>query len=229
MIVRDHVVVLDVANGRLTVFPRAGGEPKHHPVRYADHMLGDTLARVVLPLRSTEGQRLRALRVDILRMQADTLTLPWVTVPGGTVEVTKQQGSTFRSAETTVPYSREVVWSYSRFGEIIGGNNDRYTLDQILPSNRALRIVRNTTGAAVSADERRFHIENMEKAIRPLDENYRYSGPRLSATKPLFTQVFADHDGRIWLTRPLASVRERSWGGVAWLGYSAVLRFDRSS
>jgi hypothetical protein len=81
----------------------------------------------------------------------------------------------------------------SRDGRILIGLTDRYAFERRELDGRVLRIERQFTPVPVEPGEAAQAREQTIRAIRSAnDPNWRWNGPELSATKPVFRRILAE-------------------------------------
>ena len=114
------------------------------------------------------------------------------------------------------PFTRELVSTVSALGYLITGRNDAYAFDQRRPGGPVLRIERAYRALPVSRNERAeweawsgfFRRRALNPppgspAVRPMTAAVDYTIPD---TKPAYSDLRTDSQGRIWVRRYVAAV-----------------------
>jgi hypothetical protein len=204
-VLRDGRIVLrDPGNARLSIYdaegtyveslPGRGGMFTSTPVFAAAD--GGFFNAIFQFQGDWTGTRL--VRHDASGAAGDTLVLPHTGYSAPQVSASSN-GS---SQQWTVPFSPRAVWTLHPDGFFVAGMSDVYRIDIPRADGRVLRIMRDVEPVPVSAAERSAEEERVTAAMRNLDPNWRWNGPPMPATKPLYSAIFIGLDGRIWVQLP---------------------------
>jgi hypothetical protein len=213
-----RVLVRDPANGRILVL-HPDGTPSTRwafPPRvaggrslYVDRV-GNVYAMIPYGPRSAIGEQPRALlRYSKQGQITDTLPVPRWSFERAYLTPSGPNGSSLRD----IPYSPEVVWTYSPLGYYVGGVNATYQVDLLRRSNDVLRIQRSVPAVAISDQEVQAREEALAASIRRSFPDWSWDGPRVPRTKPAFRDIIVGYDGRIWVVTSQPSRRVASPAG----------------
>jgi len=103
------------------------------------------------------------------------------------------------ASSRAVPFSPGSAWTFSPLGYFVGGLSTEYRIDLYRRNAPVLRIERVWTPVPVSEEERDGEEHRISVNMRRQYPGWRWNGPPIPETKPPFTGMFADADGRIWV------------------------------
>lgn len=156
------------------------------------------------------------LKLDAAGRVVDTLLPPLPEVPDASL-VASGGGMT---AYNNVPYTPTAQWAFTHDGDFVTARSDRYALTVHRRGAPLLRIEREVPPVAVQPEEADDAREYLTGSMRRADPSWRWNGPSVPETKPFFTGVTVDADGRLWVRRSqpgeripeaeLADLREQS-------------------
>lgn len=207
----DGLFVLDVTAGRLNRFRRSDGA-------YLGSVTLPTTAGLPIDMRATpEGAvsiefRPRVssgvnsaayiVRVDTLTGALDAARVQLDTVARFELREEKAGRKTVRSMD--VPFSPRPVWAVEKNGGVLFGTGAQFVVNRARGAARAEAF--RGEGEAVevtSADKRRYFSEPARASLR---DNEDFVFPR---TKPFYTDLKVDPEGRVWLNVPAGHAGER--------------------
>jgi hypothetical protein len=113
--------------------------------------------------------------------------------------VARREGST---SVNSLPFAPQSHWTLAPTGAVIGGVSNDYSFDIRYPDGRVTRVQKSWVPVPVQADEAAWIKKNATANMRDTQPDWSWTGPNLPASKPAFSQLLADHDGRIWVRRP---------------------------
>lgn len=102
--------------------------------------------------------------------------------------------------EAAVPFAPQPAWTVSRFGYVVTGVGDRYSIT-LQRLGRPLRIERDLEPVPVDPDEKANAREIATAEMRQVNPSWRWDGPPIPDVKPLFSDVRPAGDGRLWVQR----------------------------
>lgn len=200
-----RIVVRDPGNARLQVLS-ATGEPigqwglvsNQFINRTPFSLQGDTIlnpdvVNISAPL--TEWRR-GMVRITGAGAVLDTLAVPddGVRVP----MLRARNGGNM--SEAALPWAAEQFWAWHPDGFFVHGRGDQYRLTLDRPGS-PLRIERTVAPVEVTPAERAQETERVTKGMQWLDPSWRWTGPEIPATKPMFAGLFTGRQGRVWVLR----------------------------
>lgn len=98
-------------------------------------------------------------------------------------------------------YHPILQWDVTPDGSLVAGLPDRYRFEIHPPKGRPTVVLRYWTPEAIPREQSRYAVRRVEALIRRTVPGYRFDGTPPPATKPAFSRLEVDHDGRIWLLR----------------------------
>jgi hypothetical protein len=208
----DGLYVLDLSAGRLSRFRRSDGAylggatlPPAAGLPVDMRVAPDGGVAVEFRPRGSSGVNTPAYiaRVDTLTGAVDEAgALRLDTVPRFQLKERKEGRTSVRTMD--VPFSPRPVWALERDGGVVFGTGAQFVV------SRARGAARNEAfrgeGAAqpvTGADRDRYFSEPARASLRGNDEFV------FPATKPFFTGLLVDEDGRIWVNVPAPHTGER--------------------
>jgi hypothetical protein len=151
----------------------------------------------------------------------DTIDAPAFSRTGRTLTASLNTATSRASSSTPLPFDPQPTWALSPLGYFVTGIPDRYAFELLIPAGSAvprspgdwrrgqpvISIRREVKPEAVSGAERKAERERVEALLRRTDPKWNWNGPDLPDVKPLYRNLIAAQDGRIWLTRVVESGR----------------------
>jgi hypothetical protein len=218
VLLRDGRLVLwDPRNTRMTVYDSAGAAVGSW--RFASNLfvggfgglLADTADNVYamnwFRLADTTREALPGERSGYLVLGPDgavrdSVLPPRLDAPAASIVASSNGGTSM----SNVPFAPQRAWTVSPFGYVVSGVGDRYAITLHRPG-APLRIERDVAAVPVDPDEKANAEEIAIAQMRQTDPSWRWNGPPIPDTKPLFGAIRVAADGRIWVQRALAGVR----------------------
>ena len=117
--------------------------------------------------------------------------------PTVSAEHTSEGGST-SSVSAPVPFSPRFFWTVHPSGHFLSGLSADYRID-LARDDGVLRVERAYDPVPVSDGERAYQRESTVRMIRFTVPDWRWSGPAIPESKPVFKELAAGRDGRIWV------------------------------
>ncbi len=201
-----RLLVRDAGNGRINVYDQdgesvtswrlpAGGTFNTSRPMYVDHV-GNAYTLVLLKTGLSPWEWEYGLaKYTPAGEHHDTLLVPtWDFEP---LSVTAQREGS--SSSSSVPFSPQVHWTYSPLGYFVGGLSTAYRIDLFRADQAILRIERDFEPVPVLAGERAEREREITENFKRNYGSWRWNGPRIPDTKPPFTDLMVDADGRIWV------------------------------
>ncbi len=121
----------------------------------------------------------------------DTLPDPW-----GDYEPPALQWEFTRSA---IPFSPLGHWSVHPSGHLLSGFPSDYTIS-LGRDDGVLRIERVYEPVHISEEERSYYTDAISRQQREQYAGWRWNGPPVPETKPVFRELMAGRNGRIWVS-----------------------------
>ncbi|MYD12892.1 MAG: 6-bladed beta-propeller [Gemmatimonadetes bacterium] len=129
--------------------------------------------------------------------QIDTLPEPSSTYEPP--EVTAERGAS--SVGYYVPFSPELYWTIHPSGHFLSGVSTEYKID-LARDDGVLRIERAANPVPVHEEELARQRESVVQRMRAFAPGWTWDGPPIPDHKPLFGDLVAGRDGRIWVAVP---------------------------
>ena len=230
-VIGDSVlVVYDKRNGRASLFDTTGGYRSSFRVSggnfwhkffaaFSDGTIG-VRARV-----ATAGQAAGEVRSLYLRHRLNGAIVDSISVPpeeeGGVATAGPSFGVRWAFPSTT-------VFALLPRGGIATAHTSRYRIDVVPAAGRPFTIVRDATPIPLESGEREEWEELVRGANAIAPPERRVTIPR---EKPIFRDLFADGEGRIWVdlytqaTRPASAAIDRR-ATLTWSEHNAYDVFD---
>ena len=197
-----RIAIWDNRNGRITLYTASGDLAGSHPATsglFADDLFhtdrtGHFYVRAVLG-RPVSGAQWNYgwLRLSPAGKLLDTIPIP--------AESSEPSFVLAGPSGFDRPFTRRTVTALSANGELIIGDNRRYSFDVQRRGAPVLRIERPFTPIEIRGDERR----EWEAWAGTFERNARTNGRSASFpipdTKPAYSELRTDSDGRIWVRR----------------------------
>ena len=197
-----RVLIRDPGNGRITVYDSSGTYQAAWRIpagfftsrRLYTDTSGRALTWVVVDPDKPFDQRRTALEHIGDAGVGDTLISPTWHV----VEANISASSKNMTNVSTVPFTAEAKWTFSPLGYYVGGVNDRYRVT-LYRSGSPLVLERNVDPVPVQSAEASAEKERLTRQFQENFPNWSWNGSDVPGTKPLFTDIFAGDDGRLWI------------------------------
>jgi hypothetical protein len=196
------VLIRDPGNGRITVFDSAGTYLTSWRIAagfstsrklYTD-TAGHVLTWVVADPDKPFEQRRMALEFISDSGAGDTLIAPSWNVTEANIS-----GSTKNMTNiSSVPFTPEAKWTFSPLDYFLGGVSDRYRIT-LYRQGSPLAIERDVEPVPVQSAEASAEKDRLTRQFRENFPNWSWNGPDIPGHKPMFTDVLAGDDGRIWV------------------------------
>jgi hypothetical protein len=201
-----RVLVRDPRNARISVYA-PDGEPLttwriDGTFATSDPMYVDTAGRVYTQVLLSDAMG-ENMVIGLQRFDdgvpRDTIRPPTWNFSPAQLTATREDGDSRSISRTGVPFTPAASWGVSPHGHVVGGLSTRYAVETFHPDGRIVRFERTTDAVPVQPGERAFRERQVTRNMRNTDPNWRWSGPAIPATKPPFSRVRTDADGRIWV------------------------------
>jgi hypothetical protein len=200
-----RVVVRDRGNARLQLFDTGGADAGSWPLitgqyinRRGFGLRGDTLVNpdVVNPMDPLPAWRLGLVRITAEGEVVDTLPIP----DSGRKPhrfIARDAGN---MSERDLPFAPADHWAWHPDGFVVHGVLDAYAFT-LYRDGSPLRVEREVDPIPVTRAESAQEEAGVANAMRWLDPDWRWDGPRIPETKPYFSGILTGSDGRIWVRR----------------------------
>lgn len=200
IIVRDQSAasfsVFSAEGAYLGRWPRASGFSTTAP------FFVDENGRVVNPSLPD-----RLVAYDLDGTAVDTIPLPALGYNAARLTVTSGGGR----ASYSIPFMPSEHWTMSRDGSVLIGVSTEYAVQRRGPNGQVLRIERIADPVPVQEGEAARAREQITRRIRTAnDPGWRWQGPDIPSTKPVFQVLQTGVDGSIWVFREKVSVEEEN-------------------
>lgn len=194
-----RLLVRDPGNMRVQVFDRASGETDEweynsgNTYRAGAPLYTDVRGRTFLLTRGPSGDDI----VIVLGADGTHLdTLPEPTTDYRPVNVKAETENA--SVTSSVPFTPRFFWAVHSSGHLLTGLSSDYRIE-LARDDGVLRIERAYDPVPVSDGERDHWRESTVRMIRWSVPDWTWDGPRIPDHKPVFTELLAGRDGRIWV------------------------------
>jgi len=114
------------------------------------------------------------------------------------------------SSSRRVPFTPEVLATFSPLGYMVGGVATDYRIDLLRTDAPIVRIERSWEPIPVTAAEKDERVHLIESNLRRQYPGWRWNGPDIPDTKPPFTGIMVDEDGHVWVQLSQPAVEFRS-------------------
>ena len=105
------------------------------------------------------------------------------------------------------PFTPSYAWAMAPNGDWVVGIGESYRFEIHHAAGGKTIVERSWDPVPVLEEEAAYFVERIEQTRRRMEPEYRYDGPPVPATKPAYTQIAVDHNGRIWLQRESTGYR----------------------
>lgn len=123
--------------------------------------------------------------------RADKFSEPW-----GDYEVPALE---WERMSFPVPFMPFGHWAIHSDGHLITGFPSEYRID-VIREDGVLRIERAHEPVTISEDERDYYTDMITRDQREQFPGWRWNGPPVPETKPVFRELLAGRKGRIWVS-----------------------------
>ncbi|MHC4709163.1 MAG: 6-bladed beta-propeller [Planctomycetota bacterium] len=229
-----RVIVKDPGNARVAVFSTEGeflenwrhGGGFNTSQRYYVDTAGYSYPMILLNMGTAPWEWLYGLaRTSLSGELLDTLAAPtW------DYELAQVTGSRERSSSSSqVPFTPDMSWTFSPHGYFVGGLTTDYRVDLFRTDAPHLRIEREWTPVPVGSAEAEERHDRITQQFRRQYGSWSWNGPEIPGTKPPYSELFVDFDGRIWVVlsqKGVATMTEEEAREEERLGGRVPLRFQ---
>ena len=199
VIPEGRLLVRDPGNMRVQVFDAASGETEEweynsgNTYRPGAPLYTDVAGRTFLLTRGPSGDDI----VIVLGPDGTHLdTLPEPTTDYRPVVV--EAASENSSITSAVPFTPRFFWAVHSSGHFLTGLSSDYRIE-LAQDHGVLRIERAYDPVPVSEAERDYRRESTVRMIRWSVPDWTWDGPRIPDHKPVFKELLAGRNGRIWV------------------------------
>ncbi len=198
-----RLAVRDPGNMRVQVFDPATGETDEW-----EYNSGNAY-RAGLPLYTDVRGRTFLLTSDQSRddivivlgsdgTHLDTLPEPTMDYQRFTVRAEHTTEESSSSVTALVPFTHAFYWAVHPSGHFLTGLSSDYSID-LGRDEGVLRIKRDYDPVPVSDGERDYERESLVRMIRFSVPDWTWDGSRIPNHKPVFQELLAGRDSRIWV------------------------------
>ena len=228
---RDGRLLLwDTGNWRINVYAADGevltqwltpsGSSSNMVSTYSRALLVDTAGRVITRKTIFNPADLRNRPTVWLRYRPDGSPLDTLHAPPAAREMPELSATSGRALYSReVPFAPRRIVTISPLGYLIAGLPDRYAFEIHQPGGPVVSVRRDVKPEPVSRAERAEARREVEERMRKTDPTWSWNGPDIPDVKPLYADIQAGLDGRIWVAvRPEVSPRvgaSSGGGGVS--------------
>jgi hypothetical protein len=99
------------------------------------------------------------------------------------------------------PFAPSYVWAMAPNGDWVVGAAESYRFEIHHAAGGRTIVERYWDPVPVLDEEAAYFVERTERSRQRFDPEYRYDGPPAPASKPAYSQLAVDRDGRIWVQR----------------------------
>ena len=199
-----RVIVKDPANARIAVFSPEGEYLENWPhgggfntsQRYFVDTAGYSYPMILLNMGTAPWDWLYGLaRTSPSGELLDTLAAPtW------DYEIPQVTASRERSSSSSqVPFTPDMTWTFSPHGYFVGGLTTEYRVELFRTDAPHLRIEREWTPVSVKSAEAEERRRRITQRFERRFGGWRWNGPGIPDTKPPYSSLFVDFDGRVWV------------------------------
>jgi hypothetical protein len=170
---------------------------------------GAAMIRQMYVLVDREARRVTGVgeaffTLDSAGVPVDTLDIPRVRHHDPWIlkaHVTAPNGVDRSFLPVPVPFGPVQVWTISMEGELITGRPSAYRFLVHHGDGRVTVIERDAEPVPVKAEEKEAGERRVYGRMRDVDPNWRWDGPSMPDTKPFYSAIIPDRDGRLWVVR----------------------------
>jgi hypothetical protein len=172
------------------VYTRVPAETGEAPLRWAMVAVGPDAPERTIPLPEFEHQRpllpVAPQMVELSMMQARNLGLPF--------------------SVADVPFAPNPQWALASDGTMIWGESDTYRFSVERLDGTVTQVERTEDPVTITVDEGRWYRDRLTRFWRDLAPEFVWPDEETPRTKPAFSTLIPDRDGRVWVLRELAGV-----------------------
>jgi hypothetical protein len=202
-----NLLMWDPGNARINVYSPAG-EPAG-TVPTLSGASGTMLGRDLLTVDTAGVMSIYTILVDRTRRGTGS-GAGWIRFnPDGSVKDTLRPPSPLQGLEAVaqgggqfasrnVPFSPVMQSAISPLGYLVSGLTDRIAIDLHLP-RQLVSIRRDAAGPPVTAAERDSARDKITSDLRKVQPNWSWNGPAIPRTKPVYSDLLVDGEGRLWV------------------------------
>ena len=204
-----RIVLRDPGNARFTLWNGDGGYDSEWLGRggffTSTPLFVDTAGHVHTTVirNAGDGERpspgslwiVRLARIAPDGTPVDTLDLPEYDWEAAVIVAQREGGTSMN----TVPFTPGFHWTLDSFGRFVAGVGSRYAVDIHRDDGTVLRLGRDVPAVRVAPDEKAAAEERATWSMRRMLETWRWNGPPIPDTKPVFRDIVAGADGRVWV------------------------------
>jgi len=139
------------------------------------------------------------LKLDLAGTVLDSIRQPFAEFKTPRLIASRGDAQNRSVSVAGVPFTPRAHWLLDRAGQLSGAISNRYAIDTYLPDGKVRRITRDIEPVAVQAGEKATSEERITRGMRNMDPSWRWNGPAIPDTKPPFSQIALDADGRFWM------------------------------
>ena len=197
-----RVLLRDPGNGRITVYSPTGEYLESWPLRggyfTSRPLYVDTAGRAYTQIwgRTDDGERYSALQPfapDGTR--GDSLPAPEWEYEERAISFETDQLIMMNS----VPFTPQPHWAFSPHRYFVGGLSSEYSIDLFKSDGTVLRLQRDVEPVAVADAEAEARKMRITRNFQRYAPDWKWSGPSIPGTKPVFQDIAVGLDGRIWV------------------------------
>jgi len=199
-----RLLVRDAPNSRITVFNDEGNYLEDWPLdggfntdrRFYTDAAGNSYVTALLERGLAPWEwRFGVIRYSPDGVIGDTLPAPMWNFEPAQVTASRENNSSVRS----VPFTPDVVWTFSPLGYLVGGLTADYRIDLFRRDAPVLRIERESLPVRVNPGEADERVRQITEGLRRQYGSWRWNGPDVPATKPPFRELFVRREGNVWV------------------------------
>lgn len=199
-----RLLVRDPPNSRITVFGAEGDYLEEWPLaggfntdrRFYVDPTGNSYVTTLLERGLAPWDwKFGLIRYSPDGVIGDTLPAPTWDYEPAQVTASRENSSSVRR----VPFTPDVVWSFSPLGYMVGGLTSDYQIDMFRRSAPVLRIERESTPVPVKSGEANERVRRITVGLRRQYGSWRWNGADVPATKPPFRELFVSREGNVWV------------------------------
>jgi hypothetical protein len=202
-----RLAVFDMGNSRINVYDSTG-------VYVEGHNFGRPYAGTRDFVVDTAGNfYIRAIAVGVPSGQWEEFATTWIKMSAsGAIVDSIPRPPADRSLPQFMPFNLERISALSNRGYLVVGHNRSYALDVHLTSDRVRRISRDIDVEPLKPQEHAQWEAWREYSEKRARERYGPGRvpdyPPVPRTKPFFSHLIVDADGRIWVDRYVAATKQ---------------------
>ena len=137
-------------------------------------------------------------RGEVLRLDLDGGSHVRIEIPPRYYQACNENSTRDHRRQFT-PHLPRVSWAILPSGAVAVGCARLYAIDVIDTSGRVIRIVRSVPHASVSAEERVYLRDRLNRGMRFEGLPANWTTADIPSVKPAYRNILASRDGRIWV------------------------------